>query len=64
MNMFHDGVQNVGVALRRDTMTKVENVSGVLCIACKNFICCCNSWLDAFKNTIGIQVSLEHNICT
>jgi glycine/D-amino acid oxidase-like deaminating enzyme len=64
MNMLHDGVQHIGVALRRDTVTEVENVTGVLRVTCKNFICCCKSWLDAFKDTIGIQVSLEHNICT
>ena len=47
MNVLHHGEENVGVALRRDTVAEVEDVSGVSGIRGKYLVgsgkCCITS---------------------
>ena len=62
MNVLHHGEENVGVALRRDTVAEVEDVSGVSGIRGKYLVGSGKCCITSGENGGRVEIALENDI--
>jgi hypothetical protein len=62
VNVLYHGEENVGIALRRDAVAEVEDVSGVSGIRGKYFVGRGKCGITSGENGGGVEVALQNDV--